>query len=383
MVQLPLGLSLSGNKLFGTSLGTYTSFGSIFSMNTDGTGYKNLRYFGGSNGKWPCNLILLSGKKLYGTTETGSSPNTYGNIFSIDTDGNNFNILYNFNGTMGSGGGDLIIVGKKLFGNGQGGKYGYGCIYCIDTNGSNYKDIFDFPDTGGDGYLCKLIQFGSRLYGMSTYGGTHSGYIYSIDTDGSAYTDIFNFNGLDGDLPDGSLTVNGTKLFGMTHLGGTSGDGLIFSIDTDGSYDKVWFNFNGTNGGEPYMGLTCNGNQVFGMTLDGGNGYGVVFRFDTNDSSSGVEQQSSIQNGENRVYPNPSNGVFTFAIMSGQNQYQYSIEIYNILGEKVYSTLLSVTPPGLSLNTINISSQANGIYFYRLKDGNGELTGEGKLIIQK
>jgi hypothetical protein len=61
---------------------------------------------------------------------------------------------------------------------------------------------------------------------------------------------------------------------------------------------------------------------------------------------------------------------------------QWSVEVYNVLGQKVYSNLLPQTPKG-ALNAIDLSSQPNGIYFYRVITNEGSLLGEGKLIIQK
>jgi len=77
-----------------------------------------------------------------------------------------------------------------------------------------------------------------------------------------------------------------------------------------------------------------------------------------------------------KVYPNPSKGKFTVkpTVVSGQ----CSVEIYNVLGEKIRSFEVS----GQN-NEIDLSNQTNGVYLYRVVAENGELVGEGKLIIQK
>jgi len=79
------------------------------------------------------------------------------------------------------------------------------------------------------------------------------------------------------------------------------------------------------------------------------------------------------------VFPNPNNGEFT--IRSSVDGGSSLVEIYNTLGEKVYTTTLTTTQGGD--NTINISSQPNGIYFYRITGENGSLIGDGKIILQK
>jgi len=82
------------------------------------------------------------------------------------------------------------------------------------------------------------------------------------------------------------------------------------------------------------------------------------------------------------VYPNPNNGRFTISLshpelVSGS---QPIVEIYNMLGEKVYA------PPFITHNSsfiIDLCSQPAGLYLYRVISETGSLVGEGKLIIQK
>jgi len=77
------------------------------------------------------------------------------------------------------------------------------------------------------------------------------------------------------------------------------------------------------------------------------------------------------------VYPNPNNGQFTIESSVGGAS---SVEIYNILGEKVFTRNLSTTK---GTNTINVSNQPNGVYLYRIISDNGNLLGEGRISIQK
>ena len=79
------------------------------------------------------------------------------------------------------------------------------------------------------------------------------------------------------------------------------------------------------------------------------------------------------------VYPNPSNGMFTFETKSEELKGK-RIEVYNVLGEKIYNALLTTFN---SQFNVDLSSNPNGIYLYRVVGVNGELIGEGKLVIQK
>jgi hypothetical protein len=94
-----------------------------------------------------------------------------------------------------------------------------------------------------------------------------------------------------------------------------------------------------------------------------------------------------------KVYPNPSNGVFTIALVRAQNPFSNrnvpsTIEIYNVLGQSLLTESLVLTGTGgfrsaKGDNLINISSQPSGIYFYRVISEDGNLLGEGKVIVQK
>ena len=54
----------------------------------------------------------------------------------------------------------------------------------------------------------------------------------------------------------------------------------------------------------------------------------------------------------------------------------HCLEIYNVLGEEIYQTML------ISNTTqINLNERPNGVYFYRVLKETGELVGSGKLII--
>ena len=75
-------LILSGNTLYGTSQNGGSSIvGTVFALNTDGTGFTNLHTFtGGSDGAYPGAGLILSGNALYGATGIGGSSYA-GNVF--------------------------------------------------------------------------------------------------------------------------------------------------------------------------------------------------------------------------------------------------------------------------------------------------------------
>jgi len=76
------------------------------------------------------------------------------------------------------------------------------------------------------------------------------------------------------------------------------------------------------------------------------------------------------------VFPNPSKGVFTLE-QSAEKQSEV-IEVYNVLGEKIYSSSFSAPR-----TTLNLTGQPSGIYLYRITSEKGEAIATGKLILQK
>jgi hypothetical protein len=78
-----------------------------------------------------------------------------------------------------------------------------------------------------------------------------------------------------------------------------------------------------------------------------------------------------------RVYPNPSTGQVSFQIVGVS--YKFSVKIYNVLGEEVYS---QYNIPN-STFTVNLFSLPNGVYLYRVLNEEGSPIGEGKVVIQK
>src|SRR5665213_485508 len=99
------GLILSGNTLYGTAEGGGSSGnGTVFAVSTNGTGLTNLYsftalsdgYYGtNSDGTIPEAGLILSGNTLYGTAEGGGSGGN-GTVFAVNTNGTGFTNLHSF-----------------------------------------------------------------------------------------------------------------------------------------------------------------------------------------------------------------------------------------------------------------------------------------------
>jgi uncharacterized repeat protein (TIGR03803 family) len=285
----PGDLTLLGTTLYGmTYTGGAHGCGTIFKINTDGTGQEVLYSFsGGSDGAKPYGSLTPSGTTLFGMTCAGGDDD-YGTIFKIETNGTGYQVLRSFTG--GSDGsypfGSLTLAGSTLYGvTSEGGAHDLGTIFKINTDGNEHQVLHSFSGGSSDGAYSygSLTLAGTSLYGMNFNGGAHGnmGTIFKIDTDGNGYQVMHSFNGFDGSGPFGSFTLSGSTLYAMTCYNGIAGSkskGTIFRINTDATGYQVLHSFNNTDGAEPHGSLTLAGSTLYGMTNKGGAlGYGTIF----------------------------------------------------------------------------------------------------------
>ncbi len=307
----PLGnLVLAGGTLYGTTSAEGASsnnYGTIFSINTNGTGFTILYTFtNGADGSFPCAGLVLSGATLYGTAsgEAGTSAT----IFSISTNGAGFATLHRFtNNTDGYHPmASLVLSGYTLYGTAASeGSGGSGTVFSLTTNGTGFTILHSFttdiipgtddPGTNADGAYPEagLILSGNTLYGTALEGGSSNyGTIFSVTTNGTAFTTLYNFtNGVDGAGPQAAMILLGSTLYGTASgvTGGRNGahsDGTVFSITTNGTGFTVVHGFNGSDGEYPEASLFLSGTNFYGTTFSGGSkGSGTAFSVATNGSA--------------------------------------------------------------------------------------------------
>jgi hypothetical protein len=86
-----------------------------------------------------------------------------------------------------------------------------------------------------------------------------------------------------------------------------------------------------------------------------------------------------VNNAYVKVFPNPSTGSFTLSL-TGITE-KCSVEIYNVMGERVLTQILPPQTPKGALIAVNIAAQPDGIYLYRVIKEDGSLVGSGKVLI--
>ena len=190
------GLVLSGSALFGTAVnGGNSGDGTIFAVSTDGTGFTNLHSFIAPSGRFGTNsdganpyaglITNPSGTTLYGTTAKGGSFG-WGTVFAINTDGTGFTNLYNFQGG-GDGGyptAGLVLLGNTLYGTATFFGSDDGTVFKVNIDGTGFTNLhsFNYYTDGGSPYAGLITSpSGTTFYGTTRFGvGLDGGTVFSL-----------------------------------------------------------------------------------------------------------------------------------------------------------------------------------------------------------
>jgi uncharacterized repeat protein (TIGR03803 family) len=299
----PSGLiqGLDGALYGTTGFGGTAGHGSVFRINPDGSGYSILHSFNQVAGYEPA-AALVQGNDgtLFGTTQAGALGGA-GTVFRLNSDGTGFAELYTFGLLMEDPrspqapliqGADGALYGTTT----AGGASGYGTVFKINSDGTGLTVLHSFVPVGGDGqrpYGGLVVGHGGgALYGTTQQGGnfadggnTGFGTVFKLNPDGTGYTNLHSFNPASGDgkLPNSALVVgNDGALYGTTEFGGSNNFGAIFRISRDGSDYSLLYSFGSTplDGSYPKAPLVrASDGGLFGTTQFGGNqNFGSVFR---------------------------------------------------------------------------------------------------------
>jgi len=76
-----------------------------------------------------------------------------------------------------------------------------------------------------------------------------------------------------------------------------------------------------------------------------------------------------------KVYPNPNNGSFTVVMQNANDNAQ--MDVYNLLGQKVYTTELNK-----DRTTVNLPTTTPGMYLYRVYTKAGAFIASGKIMVE-
>lgn len=404
----PLGnLIFDGNFLYGmTQNGGTSDLGTIFKIMPDGTGYSKLLDFSGTaNGSYPYGDLISDGTYLYGMT-SGGGTNTYGTIFKIQSDGTGYSKLFDFDGTTNGRlpGSSLISDGSFLYGmtllggSSTCGLFGCGVIFKIKHDGTEYSKLLDFSGTNGQYPYGSLISDGTYLYGMTEYGGTtNMGIIFKYNllctddtitqtpticagenitvgsntytTTGFYYDTLTSFYGC-----DSIITTNLTVLTEITDsvtivpatCGNSNGSISVTPLGGSGSYTFLWSNGDTTS---TITGLSGQPSDTLIVSIMDTNGCTLTDTAIINCIISTGIHQIAISDVQFTIYPNPSNGEMLVTCSNTIDE----INISDVLGQIVYSA---------KPNEKNLSLQIDkaGVYFVAVTSK--KKTASQKLVVR-
>ncbi len=152
----------------------------------------------------------------------------------------------------------------------------------------------------------------------------------------------------------------------------------IRMVNSQGVISTIAGNGNGTYSGDGGPAIIASLFNPTGLWLDAlGNilvGDAFNFRVRMLTKINGRELNTGIES--LNIYPNPGNGIFNVSLQNSLNNKEI-IEIYNIVGEKIFYT--NLTQNGIT--QINLTGLKSGIYLYVVTNENKSVVFRGRLII--
>lgn len=284
---LPHGELVQGTNgaLYGTtSAGGLGLGGTIYTLNTNGTGFTILRHLTNATGGAPLSgLLLASDGMLYGTTFDGGTSNG-GVIFRIGQDGSNYATVASVTFGQGCAAAVLEASDGNLYSTTQlGGNSGDGTIFKVQKDGTGFSIVKSLSASGSDGrsgYAGLIAGSDGALYGNTRLGGElGAGAVFSANPFGLGYAVVSDL-ALDGAANPVAALVEGTNglLYGTSSYGGTSNRGTVFSVQKNGASFNLLHSF-ASEGLRSYAPLAQSTNGLFyGLTVQHGTGgYGTLF----------------------------------------------------------------------------------------------------------
>src|SRR5262249_32382605 len=215
----------------------------------------------------------------------------------------------------------------------------------VSAPGTRLATLYSFAGNNNGGTPNGLVvATNGILYGTTQFGGAaNCGTVFSISTNGAVTAPLVSFSGINGLSPRAALIQGADGYFyGTTPSGGTNFLGNVFRMSSSGTLTNLYSfsgNFDGSN---PYAPLlqASNGNFYGFATSGGTNGYGTVFRINSNGTFTALY---SFNNGIDDSGP-------TAGLIQGSDGYFYGVNSgggFSRMG-RVYRLRMPVRPTDFS-----------------------------------
>ncbi len=387
-------------------------------LNTDGILDTTFNPGTGANNTVATSSIQSDGKIIIGGYFTTYNTTARKRIARLNTDGTLDSTFNPGTGADGFVGTNSIQSDEKIIiGGGFGSYNGVSCEYIARLNTDGSLDTTFNSGTGAENrvFTTAIQSDGKIIIGgwFISYNGTSRNYIARLNANGSLDTTFNPGIGASYIVYTNSIQNDGKIIIAgdFTSYNGTARN-RIARLNTDGSLDSSFNPGTGFDLVVSTSAIQSDGKIILGGNFDTYNGTAIhnsIVRLNTNGTIDGtfdlgtginygyinttaIQSDGKILIGSNfsftyngllihsvarlkmdistsisqtfvddmiNIYPNPSNGQFT---LKGNNI--TSIEVYNVRGEKVFQSTIH-NPQ----SEIDLSTQANGIYFMKIYDG--------------
>ncbi|MBC7640941.1 MAG: T9SS type A sorting domain-containing protein [Flavobacterium sp.] len=291
--------------------------------------------------------------------------------------------------------GRIIITGNfttysgTATGNGIARLTATGALDTTFNTGTGFNSVISTTATIAN--IKKIMFLGDDIFicgAFSTYNGTQSQNIVKISQNGTIDGSFvgkasakINDMVFDTSISPISKMYIGGQFFSYNRL--LSNNSRLIKISTNtGDRDTFW-NLNGNNFNNIVTSLALQPDTrlIIGGKFTTYNGFQAngITRIETSNGNQGrMADPNSKQTevfSEINIYPNPSNGIFNLDL-SNESELFDEITIFDVLGKRIFNQLVV----NKTINNIDLSEFANGIYFAKLSNETKSL--DFKLIKQ-
>jgi uncharacterized repeat protein (TIGR03803 family) len=229
-------VSRSSSLTYGTAVngGSYNG-GGVF-----GPHGKVFHYFGKTpeDGAHPFGGVVVDSKgHIYGTTRDGGGNPGYGTVYTVNTNNTGYKPLHRFSGADGSQPYSKLLLDTStgnLYGTTvNGGIFGKGTVFEMSPTDGKILKHYDFGTQSNDGIgpVGNLVMDANHnIFGTTQDGGAGpGGVIFKLDSSFDHLDVLHAFSGDDGTSPQGGLTMDSSgNLYGTTSRSGAHLCGTVF-----------------------------------------------------------------------------------------------------------------------------------------------------------